>query len=104
MHPSSRKLSWADKARGKKEYISRDGGRDHTSRNTFWGAFGGGAIGDLIAPGLGTLGGALLGGVGGHQVGRNRSGSDRDGGRSRTRKRDKYDEEWEEGQRRRGEI
>lgn len=95
MHPSARALTWAEKARGKK---------DHTARNTFWGALGGGAIGDLIAPGLGTLGGALLGGVGGHEAGRSRSGSGRDGGRSRTRKRDRYDEEWEEGRRRRGEF
>jgi hypothetical protein len=81
--------------------VSRDN-RDHATRNTFFGAFGGGAIGDLIAPGLGTLGGALLGGLGGHEAGRSRSGSGPDGGRSR--KRDKYDEEWEEGRRRRGEI
>ena len=102
MHPSSRKLSWAEKARGKKEYTPDS--REHTSRNTFWGAFGGGAIGDLIAPGLGTLGGALLGGVGGHEAGRSRSGSGRDGGRSQTRKKDRYDIEYEEGRRRRGEI
>ena len=80
----------------------RDGGREHTSRNTFFGAFGGGAIGDLIMPGLGTLGGALLGGVGGHEAGRSGSASGRDGGRAR--KRDRYDEEWEAGRRRRGEI
>jgi len=63
------------------------------------GAFGGGAIGDLIFPGLGTVGGALLGGWGGHEAGRSTSGGSR--GRH---KRDKYDEEWEEGCRRRGEI
>ena len=33
--------------------------------STFLGASGGAVIGDLIFPGLGTLGGALLGGVGG---------------------------------------
>ena len=33
--------------------------------NTFLGASGGAVIGDLIFPGLGTLGGAILGGVGG---------------------------------------
>jgi len=72
----------------------------HSSRNTFLGAFGGGAVGDLIFPGLGTLGGALIGGWGGHQAGK-RSTS---GGSRGRHKRDKYDEEWEEGRRRRGEI
>ncbi len=91
VHPSARNLTRAEKARGK---------TDHSSRNTFLGAFGGGTIGDLIAPGLGTLGGALLGSVGGRRMGRevNREG------RERARKRDKYDEEWQEGRRRRGEI
>ncbi|KAG9233847.1 hypothetical protein BJ875DRAFT_463149 [Amylocarpus encephaloides] len=85
---------WADRARGKED-------RGRKDRNTFLGALGGGVVGDLIAPGLGTLGGALLGGVGGRRTGR--SGSD--SGRSRTRgRRDRYDEEWEEGRRRRGEI
>ena len=70
-----------------------------STTNTFLGAFGGGAIGDLIFPGLGTVGGALLGGWGGHEVGRSRSG-----GSAGRHKRDKYDEEWEEGCRRRGEI
>jgi len=55
-------------------------------------------IGDLIFPGLGTLGGALLGGWGGHEVG-GKGGKD-----GRGRKRDRYDEEYEEGMRRRGEI
>lgn len=35
--------------------------------NTFLGAGGGAIVGDLIFPGLGTIGGALLGGVGGHK-------------------------------------
>jgi uncharacterized protein YcfJ len=83
---------------------SRDRARPHkkekgSTTNTFIGAFGGSAIGDLIFPGLGTIGGALLGGWGGHEVGRSTSGGSR--GRH---KRDKYDEEWEEGCRRRGEI
>ncbi|CZT53200.1 uncharacterized protein RSE6_14668 [Rhynchosporium secalis] len=30
-------------------------------RNTFFGAFGGGLLGDAILPGLGTVGGAVLG-------------------------------------------
>jgi len=57
-------------------------------------------IGDLIFPGLGTIGGALLGGWGGHEAGK-RSTS---GGSRGRHKRDRYDEEWEEGRRRRGEI
>jgi hypothetical protein len=65
------------------------------------GAFGGAAVGDLIFPGLGTLGGALLGGIGGHEVSRGRSGS---GSGKPRRRRDRYDEEYDEGRRRRGEI
>ena len=42
----------------------------HDTRNTFLGTVGGAAIGDAIFPGLGTLGGAVLGGWGGHEVGR----------------------------------
>lgn len=38
--------------------------------NTFLGAGSGAIIGDLIFPGLGTLGGAILGGVGGHEYGK----------------------------------
>lgn len=81
--------------------------KSHDSTNTFLGAFGGGAIGDLIFPGLGTIGGALLGGFGGHEVGKSgRRSSHNNGDRRevRGRKRDRYDEEWEEGRRRRGEI
>jgi len=55
----------------------------------------------LIFPGLGTLGGALLGGIGGHEVSRGRSGS---GSGKTRRRRDTYEEEYEEGRRRRGEI
>lgn len=43
--------------------------------NTFLGAGGGAVIGDLIFPGLGTLGGAILGGVGGHEYGKKRTQS-----------------------------
>jgi uncharacterized protein YcfJ len=64
------------------------------------GALGGGVIGDLIFPGLGTLGGALLGGLGGHEVSRSRSYDDGRQGR----KKDRYQEEYDEGRRRRGEI
>ncbi|KAK5113351.1 hypothetical protein LTR62_003450 [Meristemomyces frigidus] len=39
--------------------------KDKTS--TFLGAGGGALIGDLIFPGLGTIGGAILGGMGGHE-------------------------------------
>lgn len=38
--------------------------------NTFLGASGGAVIGDLIFPGLGTLGGAIIGGVGGECLSR----------------------------------
>lgn len=101
-------------------------------------------IGDAISPGLGTLGGALLGGYGGYEakksskqrrersrelkslgrekerenaalddIGREGYGyeSSERGGSERPRRRDRrymrndnYDEEWEEGRRRRGEI
>lgn len=57
-------------------------------------------IGDAIFPGLGTLGGALLGGLGGHETARSRS----ERPQPRRKHRDKYDELWEEGRRRRGEI
>jgi hypothetical protein len=78
--------------------------RKSDTSNTFLGAFGGSVIGDLIFPGLGTIGGAILGGVGGHEIskkdGRRSSFTGKDG---RGRKRDRYDEEWEEGRRRRHE-
>lgn len=43
--------------------------------NTFLGAGGGAIIGDAIFPGLGTIGGALLGGLGGHEYGKKRASS-----------------------------
>ena len=43
--------------------------------NTFLGAGGGAIIGDLIFPGLGTIGGAILGGVGGHEYDKKRPSS-----------------------------
>lgn len=43
--------------------------------NTFLGAGGGAIIGDLIFPGLGTIGGAIIGGVGGHEYGKKRASS-----------------------------
>ncbi len=56
-------------------------------------------IGDAIFPGLGTLGGALIGGVAGNESSKKRkSASARPRGHRMT-----YEEEWEEGKRRRGE-
>lgn len=49
--------------------------KKNTGMNTFLGAGGGAIIGDLIFPGMGTLGGALLGGIGGHEYGKKRSAS-----------------------------
>lgn len=39
---------------------------------TFLGAGGGAILGDILFPGLGSLGGALIGGVGGHEYGKAR--------------------------------
>ena len=54
-------------SRSRSRSRSRSGSNDHKSRNTFLGAGGGALIGDAIFPGLGTLGGALLGGFGGRE-------------------------------------
>ena len=48
------------------------GKKNSSSVNTFLGAGGGALIGDMIFPGLGTLGGAVLGGVGGHEYRKSR--------------------------------
>ncbi|KAF7866691.1 hypothetical protein EAF04_005533 [Stromatinia cepivora] len=81
---------------------------NHKDRNAFLGAIGGGAIGDLIMPGLGTLGGALLGGVGGREVSRNGQKNEKSGGKEGRRifggSRKTYDQEWREGRIERGEI
>lgn len=45
---------------------------------TFLGAGGGAVIGDLIFPGLGTIGGAILGGLGGHEYGKREKSYARD--------------------------
>ncbi|TGO53940.1 hypothetical protein BCON_0115g00230 [Botryotinia convoluta] len=78
----------------------------HKDRNTFFGAFGGGLIGDLIMPGLGTLGGAILGGAGGREA--SRSGRKNEKGEKPERRRifggKTYEEEWREGRIARGEI
>ncbi len=73
---------------------------DETTKHTFLGAVGGSIIGDAIFPGLGTIGGLVLGGIGGHEAGRSRSARPP----PRRKYKDKYEEEWEEGRRRRGEI
>ncbi|APA12694.1 hypothetical protein sscle_09g074640 [Sclerotinia sclerotiorum 1980 UF-70] len=88
---------------------SRDRARhDHKDRNAFLGAISGGAIGDLIMPGLGTLGGALLGGVGGREVSRNGRKNEKTGRKEGRRifggSRKTYDQEWREGRIERGEI
>lgn len=58
----------------------RSGTRSHTrgdrDRDTFLGAGGGAIIGDTLIPGLGTLGGALLGALGGNKYAKSRSKSD----------------------------
>lgn len=75
-----------DRSRSRSRSRSRDRHRKHHGRpqptkkkssgvNTFLGAGGGALIGDAIFPGLGTLGGALLGGIGGHEYGKKRASS-----------------------------
>lgn len=87
----------------------------NTDKNTFLGAIGGSVIGDLIFPGLGTIGGAVLGGWGGHEVSKpSKAREERMRGRSYSerperpkkgwRGRRSYEEEYEEGKRRRGEY
>lgn len=79
------------RSRSRSRARSRNGGgrpqmhrKKSSGFNTFLGAGGGAIIGDAIFPGLGTLGGALLGGFGGHEYGKRRShpGSGRDRGYS----------------------
>lgn len=57
------------------------------------GAGGGAIIGDAIFPGLGTVGGALLGGLGGHKVAMDK----RERARSNGGGRDRYEREWNSG-------
>jgi hypothetical protein len=66
----SRSRPRRDRGRGRAHEKAR---RD---RDTFLGAGGGGILGDLIFPGAGTLGGMLLGGLGGHEYARRRSRSE----------------------------
>ncbi|OAP55390.1 hypothetical protein AYL99_10363 [Fonsecaea erecta] len=58
-----------------------------TNADGFLGATGGGLIGDLIFPGLGTIGGALVGWVGGKDYGKHR--------KWREEKREREQERWE---------
>jgi len=58
-----------------------------TNADAFLGAAGGGLIGDLIFPGLGTIGGAVVGWVGGKDYGKHR--------KWREDKRDREQERWE---------
>ena len=62
--------------------------------STFLGAGSGAVIGDLLFPGLGTIGGALLGGVGGHEYGKQR--------RSYSNDRDYYEDNHRRGRRHEG--
>ncbi|KIW14352.1 hypothetical protein PV08_07134 [Exophiala spinifera] len=65
-----------------------------TNADAFLGAAGGGLIGDLIFPGLGTIGGALAGWVGGKDYGKHR--------KLREEKLDREQERWEKKFRNRG--
>ncbi|KAJ9614585.1 hypothetical protein H2200_002722 [Cladophialophora chaetospira] len=58
-----------------------------TKSDALLGAAGGGLIGDLIFPGLGTVGGALVGWIGGKDYGKHR--------KWREEKRDREQERWE---------
>ncbi|KAK3678523.1 hypothetical protein LTR78_001820 [Recurvomyces mirabilis] len=71
------------------------------SVSTFLGAGGGALIGDLIFPGLGTIGGAVLGGVGGHEYGKQRRSYSNVDGRSKSYHSSR-DYDYDEGLDRRG--
>ncbi|RDI87209.1 hypothetical protein Vi05172_g2880 [Venturia inaequalis] len=68
----------------------RSGTRSHSrarnDRDTFFGAGGGAIIGDTLVPGLGTLGGALLGALGGNKYAKRRPKSDVSGSDHERRK------------------
>lgn len=59
--------------------------------STFLGAGAGSLIGDLIFPGMGTIGGAILGGVGGHKYAKDQ--------RSFSKDREYYEENQRRGRR-----
>lgn len=68
--------------------------------NTFLGAGGGALIGDMIFPGLGTIGGAILGGVGGHEYEKKRTRSNpnkKEYRRSGSNYADTYEDEYRRG-------
>ncbi|KAF2792139.1 hypothetical protein K505DRAFT_57568 [Melanomma pulvis-pyrius CBS 109.77] len=58
---------------------------EHKSRDMFLGAGAGGLVGDMIFPGLGTVGGLLLGGYGGRKHAQKRSKSHTGEGEGRRR-------------------
>lgn len=66
---SSRRDSGSDRDMKSKYNKSRS-----TNADAFLGAAGGGLIGDLIFPGLGTVGGAAIGWLGGRDYGHHRKG------------------------------
>jgi len=81
----------SDPERHRRKHRERSRRTSDNSRSTkadaLIGAAGGGLIGDLIFPGLGTVGGALVGWVGGKDYGKHR--------KWREDKRDRDQERWE---------
>ena len=64
------------RSRARSHHSRGSSDRSRSDRNTFLGAGGGALVGDAIFPGLGTIGGLLLGGLGGHEYARRRSRSE----------------------------
>ncbi|KIW01451.1 uncharacterized protein PV09_07209 [Verruconis gallopava] len=56
-----------ESSRSRSRHHSHRRRSSHESRDTFLGAGAGGLIGDALLPGLGTLFGAIAGGLGGHE-------------------------------------
>ncbi|KEF57313.1 uncharacterized protein A1O9_05230 [Exophiala aquamarina CBS 119918] len=81
----------SDPERHRRKHRERSRRTSDNSRSTkadaFLGAAGGGLLGDLIFPGLGTVGGALVGWVGGKDYGKHR--------KWREDKRDRDQDRWE---------
>jgi len=69
------------RSRARSHHSRGSSDRSRSDRNTFLGAGGGAIVGDAIFPGLGTIGGLLLGGLGGHEYSRRRSRSEMAEGR-----------------------
>lgn len=63
----SQSREYSSRSRSRSRHHSHHRKRSHSDRDTFIGAGAGGLIGDALLPGLGTLFGALAGGVGGHE-------------------------------------